>query len=639
MNKKAFTLVELLSVIVILTIILLIAVPKMNDIKKTSAEKTLASSAQLIARKAEDNYIEYKTKGILDEITCETVSGLTSEYELCEIDFDNKGKAYVTILGKGRYQNMAVCNGTRDEAVVTENCDVDYVKLEVNLNGGTITQRLKYVYQKDDQIELDTPIKRGYIFVEWNIKSGNSTLNDNILTIGSENTIIEAIWEKDENYIENNDILLTLNLNGGSINRELTSYHKPGDVIELEIPTREGYIFTGWRCNDLGTVVSGNVITLGNMDVEIKAQWKSTLYKLTVDLDGGEDNFEYNEGYVSSSIVSLVEPTKEGYKFNGWIIKSGTGASINGNKLVMGTNTTEVQATWIKIFTLTVNTKAGMTVVARKGDLTVTKVANSSGKVVFNEVEIGTWTLTVTDGTEISDPVSVEMIENKEIELYIFKSYLHITYPAKSTITCKNGENTFTDINNTDQKKEVSFSITDAGIWTVTAISNEDSSVNASKQISITTNGEQKTQELDYNLWIYKNGEEFTELTLYKNNSSNVQLSFDKIIMTGAGSYGENAVRTTNKIDLTKYKKLHCYAKVTNEIFPVGDRSVQKLGLVTSSEIHYDPLSYTQGYNYYTVIDTTSKIYTLDISNISGEYFVAIGGANSAEVYEIWLEY
>ena len=72
------------------------------------------------------------------------------------------------------------------------------------------------------------------------------------------------------------------------------------------------------------------------------------LRTLTVNLNGGTDTVDYNSKYEAGSEVTLTEPTKEGYTFNGWTV-TGTGASVNENKLTMGSESTTVTATW-KVF-------------------------------------------------------------------------------------------------------------------------------------------------------------------------------------------------------------------------------------------------------------------------------------------------
>ena len=119
-NKKAFTLVELLAVIVILAVILVIAVPQIMDTIKESRKGALISSAKLIASSAETAYISNQTLGIEKAIECEDVSNYNSEdYTSCSIKFVD-GKAKVTIVGQGKFEGMAVCRGTKEEAEVEE---------------------------------------------------------------------------------------------------------------------------------------------------------------------------------------------------------------------------------------------------------------------------------------------------------------------------------------------------------------------------------------------------------------------------------------------------------------------------------------------------------------------------------------
>ena len=61
-NKgKGFTLVELLAVIVILAVILIIAVPQVTNTIQTSRLNSIKSSAKMIAKNAEDDFIEQQT--------------------------------------------------------------------------------------------------------------------------------------------------------------------------------------------------------------------------------------------------------------------------------------------------------------------------------------------------------------------------------------------------------------------------------------------------------------------------------------------------------------------------------------------------------------------------------------------------
>ena len=118
-NKKAFTLVELLAVIVILAVILVIAVPSIMDTIKESRKGALASSAKLIASSAETAYMSNQTLGIEKTLTCQDVSSYKEEDYTCNLEFvgDN---AYVTLEGSGKFDGLYVCSGTKEDAEASE---------------------------------------------------------------------------------------------------------------------------------------------------------------------------------------------------------------------------------------------------------------------------------------------------------------------------------------------------------------------------------------------------------------------------------------------------------------------------------------------------------------------------------------
>ena len=125
-NKNAFTLIELLAVIVILAVILVISIPRILDVIETSKKDSFKTSAQLIADSAEKKYVENKLNNIDEEITCENVSKLSKEdYESCKITFDNEGNAKVTIEGKGKFKDLAICNGTKTSVELSDTCSTD----------------------------------------------------------------------------------------------------------------------------------------------------------------------------------------------------------------------------------------------------------------------------------------------------------------------------------------------------------------------------------------------------------------------------------------------------------------------------------------------------------------------------------
>ena len=125
-NKSGFTLIELLAVIVILAVILVISIPRILDVIDESKLDSFKTSAQLIADSAEKKYVENKLNNIDEVITCENVTKLSKEdYEYCFVKIDNEGNAKVTIEGKGKFKDLAICNGTKTSVELSDTCSTD----------------------------------------------------------------------------------------------------------------------------------------------------------------------------------------------------------------------------------------------------------------------------------------------------------------------------------------------------------------------------------------------------------------------------------------------------------------------------------------------------------------------------------
>ena len=120
-KRNAFTLIELLAVIVILAVILVIAIPRILDVIETSKKDSFKNSAQLIADTAEKKKVSDKLLGKDEEITCKDVAKINDEdYASCKITFDSEGNAKVSITGKGKFDGLKITNGTKENAEVKE---------------------------------------------------------------------------------------------------------------------------------------------------------------------------------------------------------------------------------------------------------------------------------------------------------------------------------------------------------------------------------------------------------------------------------------------------------------------------------------------------------------------------------------
>ena len=138
-KRNAFTLIELLAVI------LVIAIPRILDVIETSKKDSFKNSAQLIADSAEKKKVSDKLLGKDEEITCKDVAKINKEdYSKCTIFFDENGIAKVSILGRGKFKGLKVIEATKTSAEV--------IKLEAPKYGITAVEYINGLYEYDSDM-------------------------------------------------------------------------------------------------------------------------------------------------------------------------------------------------------------------------------------------------------------------------------------------------------------------------------------------------------------------------------------------------------------------------------------------------------------------------------------------------------
>ena len=127
-------------------------------------------------------------------------------------------------------------------------------------------------------------------------------------TVTDEMTIY-AKWQ----YVSN----ITLELDGGEIDKEINGPFLYGNNYELPTPMKAGCIFEGWYIDNVKIAKSG---TWGyKKDVTVTAVWVYEPIIINYVLNGGVQNELNPESFiVNSGIVELFEPTKEHSIFLGW---------------------------------------------------------------------------------------------------------------------------------------------------------------------------------------------------------------------------------------------------------------------------------------------------------------------------------
>ena len=247
--------------------------------------------------------IDFDTNGGLPTLssidyTIESDSFTLQEITKAGYTFDGwyNGETKVTEITTGTYGNMTlVAKWTADLYTISYNL-ADGVNSPENPTSYTIESGL---------ITLKEPTRVGYTFVGWyNGEQLVTTIDSNTL----ENISLTAKWTV-------NSYKLTFDVDGNLTEKNF----KYGEsVTAIENPTKVGHTFVGWS-EELPETMPAN-------DITVEAKWAINSYDITYDLAGGVNNSENPTSYtIESGLITLKNPTREGYTFLGW---------YNGEQLV-----------------------------------------------------------------------------------------------------------------------------------------------------------------------------------------------------------------------------------------------------------------------------------------------------------------
>lgn len=165
--------------------------------------------------------------------------------------------------------------------------------LMFDTDGGSNIDTATFKVGDKIELELTPPTKDGYIFIGW--EPSMPTI------MPAHHVTLKATWEP-------NSYSITFDTEGGSSIDPLTLPYLEG-LPEIEVPTKEGYIFGGWD------ITLPDIMPLNGLNV--KAIWTKASYTVTFDTDGGSKIDPIVLAY-EENIYAPLEPTKPGYIFIGW---------------------------------------------------------------------------------------------------------------------------------------------------------------------------------------------------------------------------------------------------------------------------------------------------------------------------------
>lgn len=283
--------------------------------------------------------------------TSKLISGLFGQGQYPGYSADGGGGGAGWVGGKGGLDTAGNPAGGGASYVCTANGSLA-IGLQANYNSGNGWCNISYV---SDMIVVDNPVREGYTFSGWT-KSGNGSLsynvyaNTHIFTYGVGTTTLMANWTKIPGYGT-----LTVNPNGGSYNgfvdNTIISRYN-GQYVNIGVPIRYGYDFTGWSFSGAGTWnSSSSQYTFGYETVAtLTANWTKHKSNLTVDPNGGVYQSSTDKKYYASmeygSITPIDTPSRVGYQFMYWSELNASDGWLDTSGWHYATSDAYLQAVW-----------------------------------------------------------------------------------------------------------------------------------------------------------------------------------------------------------------------------------------------------------------------------------------------------
>ena len=191
--------------------------------------------------------------------------------------------------GTNKYES-GIWNKTSNVTLTAKWTPVSYT-ITYDLSGGTnSSQNVNNFTVESSKILMKEPTRTGYKFLGWYKESSYSTKVTEIAAGSHENVSLYAKWEI-INYT------ITYNLNGGSISGTKKTVFTVNDLpLTLATPTRNDYVFTGWKKDssngaDISKITNCENITVyatyRDVYLQLKPAWENNQGYYIVDKYSG----------------------------------------------------------------------------------------------------------------------------------------------------------------------------------------------------------------------------------------------------------------------------------------------------------------------------------------------------------------
>ncbi len=214
----------------------------------------------------------------------------------------------------------------------------------------------------------------------------------------------------------NNAFTIKYNLDGGTVTQpNPTNYGEASETFTLIKPVKDGYSFIGWTGSN-GNIpqITVSIASGSTGDKEFLANYTPISYSIVYNLNDGLLSAANPEKYdITSSTITLNNPTKEGYTFIGW---SGTDLTGDNNLTVTipccSKGDREYTANWSKnSYSLSLNLGTGIASVEGEGIYEYGSTVTASC-TMLDGYEFDSWTGDLTTATFTMPACNATMTAN-----------------------------------------------------------------------------------------------------------------------------------------------------------------------------------------------------------------------------------
>jgi len=204
----------------------------------------------------------------------ETYTLLTPE----RTDYTFKG--WVEVTNTNSYSdNVITANGqdVRVKATWESNiADVNTIILTIDPNGGIYNESTNVTtvdLEEGNTYTLLTPTREGYRLTGWEEITETNSLSNGVVTAGTENVRVKAIWEE----VAHDTITLTINPDGGTYDGDTTVELETGEAYTIHEVIKDGFNLVRWEEVTNTNSLTNGIVTAGIEDITIKAIWEEEI--------------------------------------------------------------------------------------------------------------------------------------------------------------------------------------------------------------------------------------------------------------------------------------------------------------------------------------------------------------------------